>query len=133
MVSRMFFVGIGLRTACVSDAHSDGSLALCFLGRIRKEVRQVAGSEFAFAEAPPNTHRSNQHFLTAIGDTLLVSKLAPHGGTEDIEGGGAPVACFQAPRPIRSARCHGARICVGCEGGALFFLHAQKPGRVNLL
>ena len=85
---------------------------------------QVAGSEFAFVDAPPNTRRTNQHFLTAVGDTLLITKLLPHGGAEDIEDGAVPVASFQAPQTIRSVRCHGTTICVGCEGGALCFLQA---------
>jgi hypothetical protein len=35
-----------------------------------------------------------------------------------------PVACFKAPQPITSVRCHGAAIFAGCSGGAVCLLQA---------
>jgi len=89
-----------------------------------KEVRQVAGSKFAFGEGAERTElNTNRHFLKASKGTLLITEL-PHGGAGGIEHGGAPVACFKAPQWITSVRCHGAAICVGCEGGAVCILQA---------
>ena len=88
-----------------------------------KEVRQVAASEFAFvAGAEMREHTTNHHLLKAYGDTLLITKLLPDGGAEDISA--APEASFKAPQYILSVRCHGATICVGCEDGAVCILHA---------
>jgi len=90
-----------------------------------KEVRQVAGSEFAFGTgAAMRQLNTNRHFLKAIGRTLVITEL-PHGGAGSIEEGGAPVAFFKAPQWITSVRCHGATICVGCEGGAVCILQAR--------
>ena len=92
-----------------------------------KEVRQVPGSEFAFGEGAGMTERkTNRHFLWAVGNELLITELLPHGGLEEMEDGTAPVASFfKAPQPIASVRCHGATICVGCEGGAVCILQAR--------
>jgi hypothetical protein len=83
------------------------------------QVRQVAGSEFAFAKG---VHETNRHVLTTKGDMLLITALPPSGGEQ--KDAAAPVACFQAPARIVSARCHGATICVGCYGGEVLFLQA---------
>ena len=94
-----------------------------------KEVRKVAGSEFAFGEGAERTEQwTNHHLLTAFGDELLITELVPHGGVEEIEDGATPVASFRAPQPITSVRCHGATICVGCEGGAVCILQAPFLG-----
>ena len=90
-----------------------------------KEVQQVPGSEFVFGEGARMTElKTNRHFLEARGDTLLITELLPHGGAERMEDDAAPVAFFKAPQPIASVRCHGATICVGCEGGAVCILQA---------
>ena len=90
-----------------------------------KEVRQVDGSEFDFGEGADRTEEStNHHLLTAFGDELLITALVPHGGVEEIEDDATPVASFKAPQPITSVRCHGATICVGCEGGLVCILQA---------
>ena len=89
------------------------------------EVQQVPRSEFAFGEGAGITElKTNRHFLWAVGDELLITELPLHGGVEDMEDDAAPVAFFMAPQPIASVRCHGATICVGCEGGAVCILQA---------
>ena len=88
-----------------------------------KEVRQVAGSEFAFVEGPAAKHKTNQHLLTARGDMLLITELLPHEGPQK-DAAAMPVACFKAPQPITSVRCHGAAIFAGCSGGAVCLLQA---------
>jgi len=94
-----------------------------------KEVRQVAGTEFAFGEGAERTEQwTNHHFLTAFKDELLITELVPHGGVEEIGDGAAPVASFKAPQPITSVRCHGTTICVGCKGGAVCILQAPFLG-----
>ena len=80
-------------------------------------MRQVEGKQFAFVEGASDKHNSRNHVLTASGDVLLVHDRA---GEETA----AIVGCFKAPQPIRSVRCHGAAICVGCTGGAVQMLHA---------
>ena len=91
-----------------------------------KEVRHVAGSEFAFGEGAAGTMQwTNHHLLKATGDTLLITERLPHGGAGGIEVDGVPVAFFKAPQWITSVRCHGATICVGCEGGAVCILQAR--------
>ena len=88
-----------------------------------KEVRQVAASEFAFVEGPDATHKTHQHLLTASGDMLLITELLPLEGPQK-DAAAMPVACFKAPQPISSVRCHGAAIFVGCRGGAVCWLQA---------
>ena len=87
-----------------------------------KEVRQVAASEFVFESGSSKQLRSNQHLLEADGDTLHITVLWPHGGAADIEDDGVLAACFKAPQPISTVRCHGTAICVGCKGGAVCIL-----------
>lgn len=99
-----------------------------------KEVRRVAASEFAFgAGAEMSEHRTNHHLLKAFGDSLLITELPPHDGAGGFEDGAVgvwgiedaePVASFTAPERITSVQCHGATICVGCEGGAVCILQA---------
>ena len=90
-----------------------------------KEVRQVAGSEFAFGEGAEMTElKTNRHFLSARRNTLEITERLPHGGVGGIQCGAAPVASFKAPQRITSVRCNGATICVGCEGGAVCILQA---------
>jgi len=81
-----------------------------------EEVRQIASSEFAFADAGAS-HQTNHHFVKATDDTLLITEL----GVED---GATPVACFRAPQEIGSMHCRGTTICVGCGGGAVCILQA---------
>ena len=83
------------------------------------QVRQVAGSEFAFAKGE---HETNRHVLTTKGEMLLITALPPSGGEQ--EDAAAPVACFKAPSGIFSVVCHGETICVGCGGGEVLFLQA---------
>ena len=87
-------------------------------------VRQFAGEQFALVEGLPQEHKRFLHVITTHGDTLMIYKVAKE--EQHVEGGAAaaPVACFRAPQPIISLRCHGAAICVGCDDGALCVLSA---------
>jgi WD40 repeat protein len=89
-----------------------------------RQVRQLAGSEFALVEGLSDEHKRGRYILTARGNTLLIYECRE----EEQEGGGcaaaAPVACFKAPGGIDSVRCHGAAICVGCADGAVCILSA---------
>ena len=84
-------------------------------GKIRQ---QPTVSEFAFVA------KTNQHLLKARGDTLLITELPPIGALVAPDLACPPVACFKAPGDITSVRCHGATICVGCQGGAVCILQA---------
>lgn len=86
------------------------------------EVRQVAEPEFAFVDGEMmGDLRTNHHLITTPpppdNDTLLITDLR-------LPNSAAPVACFTAPHPIWSVLCHGATICVGCEGGVVCILRA---------
>ena len=88
-------------------------------------VRQIASSEFAFADAYAGARRTKQqtehHLLKSDVDTLLITKLLIDGGVAD---GAKPVGCFRAPQAIESMGCRGTTICVGCWGGAVCILQA---------
>ena len=86
------------------------------------QVRQVAGSTFAFDEGPSNTDKTNRHVVTTDWDMLLITALPLSEGEQ--QGAAAPVACFKAPQYIESTRRHGATICVGCSTGEVLFLQA---------
>jgi hypothetical protein len=88
-----------------------------------KEVRQVAGSEVAFVEGSAAEHKTHQHLLTFSEDMLLITELLPLEVPQK-DAAAMPVACFKAPQPITSVRCHGAAIFVGCRGGAVCLLQA---------
>jgi hypothetical protein len=85
-----------------------------------QQVLQVSGSEFAFVEGnDASKHQAGRHILTASNDML---HLIYEG---DAKGDAASaVACFKAPQPIKSVRCNGSNICVGCSGGAVCILQA---------
>ena len=87
-----------------------------------KEVRQVAGSEFAFGAGVERIGQpTSNHFLRVIDNELLITEKLPHGSVGGIQDG---VASFRVPQRITSVRCQGATICVGCEGGAVCILQA---------
>jgi hypothetical protein len=79
-----------------------------------RQVRQLAGDNFALVEGLPGNHKRDRHVITASGDTLRIYEVAEE--QQHAEGGAAeaPVACFKAPQKINSVRCVGATICVGC-------------------
>jgi len=89
-----------------------------------RQVRQFAGVVFALVEGLSGEYKRDCHVITASGDTLRIYKIGRE--QQHAEGGAAaaPVACFKAPQLINSVRCHGATICVGCDGGAVCFLSA---------
>jgi hypothetical protein len=84
------------------------------------QVLQLAGDNFAFVEGLSGGRTRDRHIITALDDKLLIYK-----GTQLADGAAAaPLATFKAPHKIRSVRCHGATICVGCVGGAVCILSA---------
>ena len=110
-----------------------------------KEVHHVAGPPLSLLADPRTPKIKNKHhFLRFRGNTLEITQELPHGGTVHTGGvqeGAAPVpckmtgvtlhrpvACFLAPQRVDSVRCHGATICVGCEGGAVCILQALFLG-----
>ena len=89
-----------------------------------RQVRQLAGNTFALVEGLSGEHKRDRHVITALGKTLRIYEIGNQ--QQHAEGGaaGAPVACFKAPQNIRSVRCVGATICVGCYSGAVCILSA---------
>jgi len=89
-----------------------------------RQVRQLAGRTFTLVGGLSGEHKRDQHVITANSETLLiyaVGKEQQHAEDGAVE---APVACFKAPQNIKSVRCFGATICVGCEDGAVCILSA---------
>ena len=83
-------------------------------------LHERTGIEFAFVEGITKTDTTKQHLLTVSGfaeQRLQITELLP-------EGESRAVACFKAPQRVTSVRCHGATICVGCEGGVVCFVRA---------
>ena len=89
-----------------------------------RQVRQLAGNEFALVEGLSGELRRDRHILTALDDTLLIYQVAKEQQHSGNGAAAAPVACFKAPQRIKSLHCHGAAICVGCVGGAVCVLSA---------
>jgi len=95
-----------------------------------RQVRQLAGRNFALVEGLSGEYTRDRHIITTSGDKLRIYEVGNE--EQDAEGGAAaaPVACFKAPQRIISpqgidtARCVGAAICVGCEDGAVCILSA---------
>ena len=88
-----------------------------------RQVRQLAGDEFALVEGLSGEHKRDRYVITASGDMLRIHET----GNEEEQGDGAataPVACFKAPQAINLVQCVGATICVGCAGGAVCILSA---------
>ena len=88
------------------------------------QVHQLAGDRFSLVEGPSEGHRTHRHILTARSDTILIYKVAKEQQHVEDGAAGAPVARFKAPQCIKSVRCHGTVICVGCEGGAVCIVSA---------
>jgi hypothetical protein len=107
-----------------------------------KEVRQVAGQEFWFAEGPEGSEGKGGQFLLSVsrGNTVLITALPPLEGVSlgqtPLDPSGVsegetahrrplpPMACFKAPQDICSVRWHGATICVGDSSGVVCILQA---------
>jgi WD40 repeat protein len=88
------------------------------------QVRELAGNQFSLVEGASEEHKKDRYVLTADGNMLRIYKVAK--GQQHVEDGAttAPVAWFKAPQSINAVRCHGAAICVGCDGGAVCVLSA---------
>ena len=108
-VKRVAFSNDGAQVVSASD----GTVRFFDLASGR-QVRQLAGDNFALVEGLPGDHKRDRHVITASGDTLRIYEVAEE--QQHAEGGAAeaPVACFKAPQKINSVRCVGATICVGC-------------------
>ena len=95
-------------------------------GTVRNVVHHKYGRVLAFVESTSaQQHTTQQFLLTFSSDTLLITELLGHGGSEDIEGGAA-VASFNAPQTTHftSARCHGTTIRLWRNSGAVCVLQA---------
>jgi WD40 repeat protein len=89
-----------------------------------RQVRQLAGSQFALVEDLPAEHTPDRHVITAHGDTVRIYEIGNEEQHAEDGAAVAPVACFKAPNNVTSVRCVGAAICVGCDGGAVCILSA---------
>ena len=120
IVARVEFSDDG---AQVISGSSDGTVRLWDLASGR-QVRQLAGNEFALVKGLSGELRRDRHILTALDDKLLIYQVAKEQQHSGNGAAAAPVACFKAPQRIMSLHCHGAAICVGCVGGAVCILSA---------
>ena len=89
-----------------------------------RQVRLLAGEEFKLVEGLSDQRKRGRYVLTRFGHTLRIYEVAKE--RQHLEDGAAeaPVAFFIAPQQIVVVRCHGAKICVMCDGGAVCFLSA---------
>jgi len=120
-VTRIAFTGDG---AQVVSGSRDNTVRWWDIASGR-QVRQLAGDEFALVEGLFGEHKRDRHVITTIHDTLRIYGVAEE-EQQHAEGGvaAAPVACFKAPQDIISVQCVGATICVWCEDGAVCLLSA---------
>ena len=92
-----------------------------------RQVRQLAGDNFALVEGLPGEHTQDRYVLTTQGvlnDTLQIYEIGNEQQHAEDGAVAAPVACFKAPKQIYSVRCFGATICVACGRGAVCILTA---------
>jgi WD40 repeat protein len=87
-------------------------------------VRQLAAHSFAFVEGLSAAHKKDRHVITALDETLRIYEIGKEEQHAEDGAATAPVACFKAPQLIRSVRCFGATIFVGCFDGAVCVLSA---------
>lgn len=87
-----------------------------------EQVRQIPRKNFQFRDGPADQHQTGQYALSARNDLLLIHERET--GAHQHKDAVRSVACFKAPQPISSVRCHGATAFVGCTGGAVCFLRA---------
>jgi len=119
-VTKVAFINDG---AQVISASCDRSVR-CWVIASGRQVRQLAGEGFNLVEGLSDQRKRGRHVLTRIGHTLRIYDVAKE--RQHLEDGAveAPVAFFAAPQQIVAVRCHGAEICVMCDGGAVCFLSA---------
>ena len=120
-VVRVAFSGDG---AQVVSASLDNTVRF-FDAASGRQVRQLAGDDFALVEGLSGERKKDRHVITVSGDTLRIYKIGKEQQHAEDGVAAAPVACFKAPQFISSMRCVGAAICVGCEGGAVCILRAR--------
>jgi WD40 repeat protein len=91
-----------------------------------RQVRQLAGYDFALVEGLSGERKRDRHVImaTARGDTLRIYEIGKEQQHAEDSVAAAPVACFKASQRISSVRFVGAAICVGCVDGAVCILSA---------
>ena len=90
-----------------------------------RQVRQLAGHEFALVKGPSAEHKKDRHVITTSSDdTLRIYEIGNEQQHAEDGVAAAPVACFKAPQHMWSVWCHGATICVACKDGAVCILSA---------
>jgi WD40 repeat protein len=120
LVIRVAFSGDG---AQVVSASLDSTVRFFDVASGR-QVRQLAGDDFALVEGLSCERKRDRHVITVSGDTLRIYKIGKVQQHAEDGVAAAPVACFKAPQLIFSVRCVGAAICVGCDDGAVCILSA---------
>ena len=99
-----------------------------------RQVRQLAGDEFAWVEGPSGEQTTERHVITTSGDTLRIYECAE--AQQHAEGGATavPVACFKALQHIFSVRCFSQRSAWGATTGRCAFCRRRSslPRSVSL-
>jgi hypothetical protein len=109
--------------AQVVSASADNSVRVWDVASGR-QVRQLAGKDFALVEGLFGQHKMEHHVITFSKDMLRIYECAEEEQHAEGDAAVAPVAYFKAPHRITSVRCFGAVICVGCWDGAVCILSA---------
>ena len=121
VVTRVAFNSDGAQV--VSCCMDDNSVRVWDVASGR-QVRQFVGDRFALVVGLSGEHKQDRHIITSSGDTLRIYESAKEEQHEEDGAAEAPVAYFKAPQRIRTVKCVGATICVGCDGGEMCLLSA---------
>ena len=95
-----------------------------FLWNVATGARKdkVAGEQFAFPNAGIGTKAGIGRYIVTKKDDLVFvydTRVGANDGAEKVL-----TSFFRAPSPIESVSCAGGKIAVGCQSGAVLWLHA---------